>query len=298
MTGRPLRLAAFRGLAAFPLRLAVEDGLLERRGFPTELAWTPSSDALMRTLVAGGHDVVQAGPDNVVAWADATGAPIRAWYAGSSGPISLVLAPGVEEPAALRGARIAVDHPDTGWAPILLALLARGGVRRTEIEQVPFGTTARVFAAVAEGRAAAGMLNEPWAARAVAAGCRIAGDHLAVAPRLLTSAGAALEPWLDANADAAAAILAALGEAVATTRDPAAASAIVPRLAEHLGGSEAEAAGLLARQGGPGGWPARPWIRGDALATTVRLRGSALAPPAAEPAAYVRAVRGTGRRPR
>jgi ABC-type nitrate/sulfonate/bicarbonate transport system substrate-binding protein len=269
-----LRLGGFRGLATFPVRWAIDDGHFAAAGLDATFEPTTSSDAVMVALIDGGLDVAAAAPDNALAWATRTGAPLVVWYGGSSGPLSLVLAPGIDV-ADLRGASIAVDHPDTGWAPILLAILREHGIERDEISQVATGATARVFAALAEGRTPAAMLNEPWATRATTIGCRIAADHRTVAPGLLTSSGASLRGWLDADPDRAVAalraIIAATGEILAAgPRDPA----VAERLADHLGAPLAEAERILPRMHDPAiGWPATAAPDADGLRVALGLRG-------------------------
>ena len=58
--------------------------------------------------------IVHLAPDNVIAWSDDGGAPVRAWLGGSAGPISLVTR-SAGSVAELRGARIGVDSPQGGF---------------------------------------------------------------------------------------------------------------------------------------------------------------------------------------
>ncbi len=243
-------------------------------GLDVELSWTGSSDALMLGLIEGDYDVIQAAPDNVIAWRDKTGVPILAWYGGSSGPISLVLGPGVESIEALRGGPVAVDFPNTGWAPIMLRILARHGISASEVEQVPMGATAKVFAAITEGSAPAGMLNEPWATRAVGLGARVAADHRSVAPRLATSAGASLENWLEGHATTALSFLRAIVGATTEILDPDERAAVTAALSDHLGANADEAAALYAGHVDPArGWPPSAYLDPGGIEALLELRG-------------------------
>ncbi len=277
MTVPSLRVCTFRGVAAFPLQVALAHGLFEREGLVVELAFTRSSDELVEGLLDGTYSIVQASPDNFVAWRDRTGVPIVTWYGGSSGPICLLLRPEVPTIEALRGKTIAVDYPNTGWAPILLGVLARHGIAADEIKQEATGATAQVFAALIEGRTPAAMLNEPWATRATAAGCRVAADHRAVAPGLQTSAGASLRDWLDANSSIACSFLQGVLMATAWILDPANGAAATAELAAFLPAEPAEAARLFARLTDPEtGWPptAAPDKRGIHAVRALRGTGA------------------------
>lgn len=291
MAGAVVRVSAFRGIAAFPLAHAVGAGRLREAGVDVELDFTASSDALMLGLVDGAFDVVQASPDNFVAWRDRTSAPIRIWYGGSSGPISLVLGPAVDGIESLRGGPVAVDYPDTGWAPIMLRILAAHGVAADEVQQVATGATAKVFAALVDGRSPAGMLNEPWATRAVAAGCRVAADHHTVAPGMQTSAGASLEPWLDGNRRLARTILRAIAAETRRLLDPGQAPDSVASLAAYLETTPDEARALLARAAEPGrGWPPDAHPDPVGLGALLDLRRSTLEPPRHTVAEYLTEV--------
>ncbi len=287
--GQPLRVHAFRGGSSFPLRVAVERGHFTRHGLDVRLSFTASSPELMEGLLAGTFDVVQAAPDNFVAWRQRTGRPIVVWYGASNGPISCVVRPEIGSLDDLRGASVAVDAPDTGWAPILMRILASAGITRDEVTQVATGATAQVFDALIAGRTPAAMLNEPWVSRAVAAGCRIAGDHRSVAPRLQTSAGASLEPWLDEHHDEAVAFLRAVVGATTWILDPDERDAAAGLLRDHLESSEPEAEALFARLATPdGGWPPSAYPDLEGIRSVTELRGPTITSEATAVEAHLR----------
>lgn len=268
-----IRVHAFRGGSSFPLRAALESGAFAREGLDVRLSFTTSSPELMQGLLDGAFEVVQASPDNFVAWRDRTRSPIVAWYGGSNGPICCVVRPEVTSLAELRGARIAVDAPNTGWAPILLRLLAAAGVGAGEFTQVATGATAQVYDALVTGRTPAAMLNEPWASRAVRLGCRVAADHRSVAPGLQTSAGASLAGWLHDNRGVAIAFMRAIIAATAWLRHPTRHEATRALLADHLGASPEEADAVFARLADPdAGWPATAAIDPLGIETVRELR--------------------------
>jgi ABC-type nitrate/sulfonate/bicarbonate transport system substrate-binding protein len=80
----------------------------------------------------------------------------------------------------LRGARVGVDVPHSGFALALYALADRLGVRRDEYELVALGSTPQRLQALLDGACDATMLNAGNELLAEAAGCvRLAGvtDH-------------------------------------------------------------------------------------------------------------------------
>jgi NitT/TauT family transport system substrate-binding protein len=281
-------ICAFRGAASFPLLIALEDAHFARHGLDVELLFTGSSDELVDGLLRGVYAVVQAAPDNFVAWRARTGRPIVAWYGASSGPISLVIRPELDGIDGLRGASIAVDFPDAGWAPILVGVLARHGVARDEISQVATGATAKVFAALVEGRTPAAMLNEPWATRATTQGCRIVTDHRTVAPRLQTSAGASLATWLAEDPHRAESVLRAIVAATTWILDPANRDQATRRLATHLDSEPGDVALVLDRMTTPGlGWPPSAYPDVEGFRAVCDLRAGVGDPPTEAPEAHV-----------
>jgi len=182
-----LRVATFGGISAFPIRVAERMGWPADDGLRLSTTNTTDSSALRDDLLAGRVEIAHAAPDNVFAWADTAGAGteptvVAVWLAGSNGPISLVSrSPGPI--AALGGARIGVDAPTSGFAPILLRLLGTAGLTSQDVELVPLGATRGRSAALLEGRVDASMLTLPWSTLAVAAGCHLLGDHASVNAR-------------------------------------------------------------------------------------------------------------------
>jgi ABC-type nitrate/sulfonate/bicarbonate transport system substrate-binding protein len=146
----------------------------------------PSSPAQFRALVDGDLQVALTSPDNVLAYrfnphnplgelldARIVGAVDRALGLGLYGR------PGFTADD-LRGARVGVDVPHSGFALALYALADRLDVRRDEYELVALGSTPRRLAALLAGECDATMLNAGNELLAEAAGCvRLAGvtDH-------------------------------------------------------------------------------------------------------------------------
>jgi ABC-type nitrate/sulfonate/bicarbonate transport system substrate-binding protein len=170
------------------LDLAASRGLLAAAGLEVTEHPVPSSPAQFRSLADGELQVALTSPDNVLAYrfnphnplgelldARIVGAVDRALGLGLYGR------PGFTADD-LRGARVGVDVPHSGFALALYALADRLDVRRDEYELVALGSTPMRLAALLDGECDATMLNAGNELLAEAAGCvRLAGvtDHFA-----------------------------------------------------------------------------------------------------------------------
>jgi ABC-type nitrate/sulfonate/bicarbonate transport system substrate-binding protein len=161
-----VRVCTFAGASSLPLVVAEEVGLFRAAGLDVELIQTRSSDELMTGLVDGTYQVVHAAPDNFIVWRDRMGAPIVAWIGGASGPLALVGRAGLRDLSELRGGRIAVDAPTSGFVSILRKLLREAGIDIEAISLDALGATNLRAAALREGRTDATMLTLPWSAAA------------------------------------------------------------------------------------------------------------------------------------
>jgi ABC-type nitrate/sulfonate/bicarbonate transport system substrate-binding protein len=170
------------------LDVAASSGLLEAVGLDVTEHPVPSSPAQFRSLVDGDLQVALTSPDNVLAYRFDPANPLGDLLdARIVGAVDRALGPGLYgrpglAPDALRGARIGVDVPHSGFALALYALADRLGVRRDEYELVSLGSTPKRLEALLAGECDATMLNAGNDLLAEQAGCvRLAGltDHYA-----------------------------------------------------------------------------------------------------------------------
>jgi ABC-type nitrate/sulfonate/bicarbonate transport system substrate-binding protein len=168
------------------LDLASSSGLLAAAGLEVTEHPVPSSPAQFRSLVDGELQVALTSPDNVLAYrfnprnplgelldARIVGAVDRALGLGLYGRPDFT----AED---LRGAKVGVDVPHSGFALALYALADRLDVRRQDYELVTLGSTPQRLQALLAGECDATMLNAGNELLAEAAGCvRLAGvtDH-------------------------------------------------------------------------------------------------------------------------
>ncbi|HEY3529937.1 MAG TPA: hypothetical protein VGK78_12380 [Nocardioides sp.] len=170
------------------LDLAGSSGRLAAAGLEITEHPVPSSPAQFRSLADGELHVALTSPDNVLAYrfnphnplgelldARIVGAVDRALGLGLYGR------PGAT-PDDLRGARVGVDVPHSGFALALYSLADRLDVPRDSYELLTLGSTPKRLEALLAGACDATMLNAGNDLLAEAAGCvRLAAvtDHFA-----------------------------------------------------------------------------------------------------------------------
>jgi ABC-type nitrate/sulfonate/bicarbonate transport system substrate-binding protein len=284
---QPLRVSVFAGAAALPIQIARDRGYFGSCGLDVEVVETRSSDALMTGLVEGAFDVVHASPDNVVAWRDRLGADIVAWIGLASGPVALVAAAGTPAVAAIRGQRIAVDAPQSGFVSVLRRMLRAGGVNPADVELVPVGSTDLRFEALASGNVAATLLTLPWLLSAMDDGLAVLVEQRAVAPRLQGSCGASLGAWLSDRADVADGYLRAIVAALTWLYLPASLPLLRSLLRERFHVDDRHAAAICDAFLDPAsGWPPSARIDPVGMEAVCELRAETGAPAHAAPATY------------
>jgi ABC-type nitrate/sulfonate/bicarbonate transport system substrate-binding protein len=126
----------------------------------------PSSPEQFRRLLSGEYDLVLTSPDNVLNYRlnDRSPLPqagdIRILAGVDMGlGLSVMAAPDVRSFNDLRGRRIGVDVPDSGFAYALFEVLDRAGLHRHDYEVISMGSTPRRASALAANECSATLLN-------------------------------------------------------------------------------------------------------------------------------------------
>ncbi len=170
------------------LDVAASTGRLAEAGLGVTEHPVSSSPAQFRSLLAGELQVALTSPDNVLAYRFNPHNPLGELLdARIVGAVDRALGLGLYTGAGrtfgdLRGARVGVDVPHSGFALALYALADLGGVDRDGYELVQLGSTPQRLQALLAGECDATMLNAGNELLAEAAGCaRLAGitDHFA-----------------------------------------------------------------------------------------------------------------------
>jgi ABC-type nitrate/sulfonate/bicarbonate transport system substrate-binding protein len=157
------------------LDVARRTGRIGDAGFEVDEVPVASSPGQFRSLVDGEIDVAFTSPDNVLAYRFSPGNPLGGVLDvgivnGVDRGLGLALyaRPGFEQ---LRGARVGVDVPVSGFALAMYALTESLGVQRGEYELLALGSTPRRLAALLAGDCDVTMLNAGNELVAEEAGC-------------------------------------------------------------------------------------------------------------------------------
>jgi len=247
LTGRPtIRLIAFSRPPA--LVAALRAGFFAREGLEVVYTKATGSGQQLAALARGTYDVAHTAADNIVARVDA-GADLRIVLVAELGvEHRLVGGPGVRTLAGVAGGIFAVDAPDSGHAVLGYALLAEAGVAREVYRVLPVGATRARFEALRDGRAAAAMLNVPYDALAVAAGCHVLADAALRFPGHPGLTVAVRGAWGTAHRTDVVAYCRALVAGARWAADPANTDALVGLVAEEEDVDRAEARARVARE--------------------------------------------------
>lgn len=247
MTSRlTIRLIAFSRPPALVAALGV--GCFAREGLDVAYTKATASGPQLDGLLAGTYDIAHTAADNVVARVDA-GADLRVVLVAELGvEHRLVGGPGVRTLAGVAGGVFAVDAPDSGHAVLGYALLAEAGVAREAYRVLPVGATRLRLEAIRDGRAAAAMLNVPYDALAVAAGCHVLADAALRFPGHPGLTVAVSGAWGTAHRAEVEGYCRALVAGARWAADPANTDALIDLVAEDEGVDRAEASARVARE--------------------------------------------------
>ena len=179
------------------LEVARTTGRLTEAGLDVREVAVPSSPAQFASLRDGEFDAVFTSPDNVLAYRFLSANPLGELLdvelvAGLDRGLGLCLGarPGVTAPADLRGGRLGVDVPNSGFAFVAYALLEELGVTRDDVEIVALGSTPKRAAALHTGGCDVTVLNAGNELTARTLGCALLTDVTRLGPYIGTSSRA------------------------------------------------------------------------------------------------------------
>ena len=165
----PLHVLAFDGGWNLPIWAAQRNGLFEAQGLRVELAYTPSSGFLVKSVLDGKSDLAFAAIDNVIAYQEGQGEAsvpdnpdLFAFMGGDGGFISIVASPAVKSVTDLKGRTVSVDAMTTGFAFVVRELVARNGLAESDVSFVRAGGTANRYQDLVAGKHDATLLRTPF----------------------------------------------------------------------------------------------------------------------------------------
>jgi ABC-type nitrate/sulfonate/bicarbonate transport system substrate-binding protein len=220
------------------LSVARRTGRLDEQGLEVEELPVASSPGQFRSLAEGELHAAFTSPDNVLAYRFSPSNPLgrlldARMVSGVDRGMGLALygRPGLESADRLRGARLGVDVPVSGFALAMYALTESLGVPRGEYELVTLGSTPRRLTALLAGQCDATMLNAGNELIAEANGCvRLAAVADVCTPYLGTVIGVVGDAHLAEAQALAAALTATVDDVLAGRLDDVAAQEAADRL--------------------------------------------------------------------
>lgn len=175
------------------LDIARTTGRLSAVGLQVHDVAVASSPAQFTSLRRGDYDAVFTSPDNVLAYRFLPANPLGELLdveivAGIDRGLGLCLGvrPGVSDPAILRGGRLGVDVPNSGFAFVAYALLEEMGLSRDDFDIVALGSTPGRAKALHTGGCDITVLNAGNELSARAHGCTLSADVTSLGPYLGT----------------------------------------------------------------------------------------------------------------
>jgi ABC-type nitrate/sulfonate/bicarbonate transport system substrate-binding protein len=141
-------------------------GFLEDENIRVTIHTVTDSPTLLRNLIKGGYDLILNNADNVIAWAEGQGEDPQKndfviFLGGSRGvDQKLIVAPGINDYAGLKGKIFAVDAPTTGYAVVGVYILKKHGLEwNRDYTMKSFGNTIGRADALSRGEASGAMMS-------------------------------------------------------------------------------------------------------------------------------------------
>src|SRR6476660_3771225 len=141
-------------------------GFLKQENIQVEINTVTDSPTLLRNLISGKYDLILNNADNVIAWAEGQGEDPQKndfviFLGGSRGVNQkLIVAPGINDYADLKGKIFAVDAPTTGYAIVGVYILKKHGLElNKDYTFKAFGNTGARADAMSRGEASGAMMS-------------------------------------------------------------------------------------------------------------------------------------------
>lgn len=277
-----LEVIVFPGGFNWPLWVAEARGLFASEGLDVRVTPTPNSVFQMQGLAEGRFDIAFTTVDNVVAYLEGQGEvaieptpDFFAFMGAQGGAVRLVARPEIASIGELRGRKLAVDTPTTGYAFVLRKLLEQGGVREGDYELQRLGATATRAEALMDGRTDATILTSPLEIVPESRGYRRLANAVDVLGPYQAVSAAARRSWAAANEKTLVAFIRAYTNALAWLRDPANRAEAIAIYRKQIPQASDIAAGKAwdALLGGREGFQERARLDRAGIETVLRLRG-------------------------
>ena len=180
---RELSVIVFPGGFNWPIWVAQEKGFFARHGVKVNTIDTPNSRFQLTGMIEGKFDIAMTAIDNLIAYREGQGgieadaSELIAVMGADNGFLRLTSVPEVRTIADLKGRQLSVDALTTGYAFVLLEILARNGmVLDRDYTTVPAGGVLQRYQSLLKKEHAATMLISPFEVMAKTQGFNVLAD--------------------------------------------------------------------------------------------------------------------------
>jgi ABC-type nitrate/sulfonate/bicarbonate transport system substrate-binding protein len=254
-------------------------GFLKAENIRIETHTVTDSPTLLRNLINGNYDLILNNADNVIAWAEGQGEDPQKndfviFLGGSRGvDQKLIVAPGINDFADLKGKVFAVDAPTTGYAIVGVYILKKHGLEwNRDYTFKSFGNTAARAAAMSRGEAAGAMMNLSNA-EAEKRGFKVLAEARDYVKNYARGLGATRREWANANEDLTVRFTRAMIRATDWVLDSKNKEEAIQLLLAEAKNNKARAEGMYAQSVSPTmGFTPRSRIDYDGIRQVIELR--------------------------
>ncbi len=180
---RELSVIVFPGGFNWPIWVAQEKGFFARHGVKVNTIDTPNSRFQLTGMIEGKFDIAMTAIDNLIAYREGQGgieadaSELIAVMGADNGFLRLTSVPEVRSLAELKGKQLSVDALTTGYAFVLLEILARNGlVLDRDYTTVGAGGVLQRYQSLLKKEHAATMLISPFEVMAKTQGFNVLAD--------------------------------------------------------------------------------------------------------------------------
>ncbi len=285
---RTVRLVVFPGAFNWPVWAGVEQGFFARHGIELEITPTPGSVFQLTGLAGGDFDLAITLIDNVVAYREGQGEVpvvgpdlVAVMAADTRSYPTLITQPGIRSYADLRGRTLSVDAMNTGYALVLRAMLAHGGLEPGDYALESVGGAQQRYTTMLEGAYAGCLLNSPLEGMLEAQGYHRLDTALAVLGRYQGQVVATRRGWAKSHRDELTGFIRGFLDALRWLRQPHNRDAAHAVFRRNVPDADAAAPGVAhAILFDPAtGFPPDGAIDPDAVAKVIELRSRFGVPP-------------------
>lgn len=173
----------FPGGFNWPIWVGQDKGFFAKQGIKVNTTNTPNSRFQLVGMIEGKFDIAMTAIDNLIAYREGQGgvdldaSELIAVMGADNGFLRLTAVPDIKSIADLKGKQLSVDALTTGYAFVLLEILARNGMQiERDYTTVSAGGVLQRYQSLLEKKHAATMLISPFDVMAQSKGFNVLAD--------------------------------------------------------------------------------------------------------------------------